>query len=109
MAWMLQPKSFYQAMRPNFYTVAYRRSGAYKGMGSLGQTDSTADTTGDTTGEGTTTGGLCPGSPGCPGYVTPSQNLRMLGFQPTSSTPSWLVPALAVGLVVFVLMGRGRR
>ena len=41
MAWMLQPKSFYQAMRPNFYSVAYRRTGAYKGMGSLGQDSST--------------------------------------------------------------------
>lgn len=41
MPWTLQPKSFYQAIRPNFYTVAYRRSGAYKGMGSLGQGTST--------------------------------------------------------------------
>lgn len=41
MPWTLQPKSFYQAIRPNFYTVAYRRSGAYKGMGSLGQGIST--------------------------------------------------------------------
>lgn len=44
MAWMLQPKSFYQAMRPNFYTVAYRRSGAYKGMGSLGQASTDTST-----------------------------------------------------------------
>ena len=57
--WMLQPRNYMQAMRPNWYNVAYRRTGAYKGMGALGQ-------------------GQCPGSPGCPGYVDPYNNLSTL-------------------------------
>jgi hypothetical protein len=38
MAWMLQPHNYTQVIRPNLYNVAYRRVGAYKGMGGLGQT-----------------------------------------------------------------------
>lgn len=37
MAWTLQPKSWMQVIRPNLYDIAYRRTGAYKGMGALGQ------------------------------------------------------------------------
>jgi hypothetical protein len=37
MTWMLQPHSYTQIIRPNLYNVAYRRVGAYKGMGGLGQ------------------------------------------------------------------------
>jgi hypothetical protein len=33
MAWMLQPKNYTQAIRPNLHNMAYRRIGAYKGMG----------------------------------------------------------------------------
>jgi hypothetical protein len=33
MAWILQPHNYTQAIRPNYYRVAYRRTGAYKGMG----------------------------------------------------------------------------
>jgi hypothetical protein len=32
-AWMLQPHSYSQAVRPNLYRLDYRRVGAYKGMG----------------------------------------------------------------------------
>lgn len=35
MPYMLQPKSYTQIARPNLYNVAYRRVGAYKGMGRL--------------------------------------------------------------------------
>lgn len=33
MAWMLQPHSYTQIIRPNLYNVAYKRTGTYKGMG----------------------------------------------------------------------------
>ena len=33
MAWMLQPHSYSQIIRPNLYNVAYKRVGTYKGMG----------------------------------------------------------------------------
>lgn len=36
---MLQPKSYNQISRPNLYNVAYRRVGAYKGMGRLHPTN----------------------------------------------------------------------
>lgn len=39
MPWMLQPKSYTQIARPNLYNVAYRRVGAYKGMGRLHPTN----------------------------------------------------------------------
>lgn len=35
MPYMLQPKNQAQTFRPNLYNVAYRRVGAYKGMGRL--------------------------------------------------------------------------
>jgi hypothetical protein len=35
MPWMLQPKNYIATMRPNLYNVAYRRVGAYKGMGQI--------------------------------------------------------------------------
>jgi hypothetical protein len=35
MPWLLQPKNYTQIARPNLYNVAYRRVGAYKGMGRL--------------------------------------------------------------------------
>ena len=35
MAWTLQPRSYMQVIRPNFYDVSYRRTGAYKGMGQV--------------------------------------------------------------------------
>ena len=44
MAWTLQPRSYMQAIRPNLYNLAYRRTGAYKGLGWLGQTDSVSTT-----------------------------------------------------------------
>lgn len=65
MAWTLQPRSYMQAIRPNLYNIAYRRTGAYKGMGSLGQ-------------EPPDLSAACPGTPGCPGYVDPYQNLSTL-------------------------------
>jgi hypothetical protein len=37
MAWSLQPHNYTQAIRPNDYRVAYRRTGAYKGMGQESQ------------------------------------------------------------------------
>lgn len=37
MPWMLQPHNYSQLIRPNLYRVDYRRVGAYKGMGGLGQ------------------------------------------------------------------------
>ena len=39
MAWMLQPRSYAQALGPNWYNVSYRRTGVYKGMGGLGQSE----------------------------------------------------------------------
>ena len=39
MPWLLQPKSYTQIARPNLYNVAYRRVGAYKGMGRLHPTN----------------------------------------------------------------------
>lgn len=39
MPWMLQPKNYLQAVRPNLYNVAYRRVGTYKGMGRLHPTN----------------------------------------------------------------------
>jgi hypothetical protein len=39
MPYMLQPKSYVQIARPNLYNVAYRRVGAYKGMGRLHPTN----------------------------------------------------------------------
>lgn len=39
MPWMLQPKNYTQIARPNLYNVAYRRVGAYKGMGRLHPTN----------------------------------------------------------------------
>lgn len=121
MAWTLQPRSYMQAIRPNFYDIAYGRTGAYKGMGWLGQGDATTPIT----------GGTCPGSPGCPGYVDPYQNLStaMEGvltgqnvFMTTGafnqltqasvsqplSTPKWVIPAFALIGIYFVLSG-GRR
>jgi hypothetical protein len=35
MPWMLQPKNSMQVLQPNWYNVAYRRTGTYKGMGQL--------------------------------------------------------------------------
>lgn len=37
MPWMLQPHAYTQVIRPNLYRVDYKRVGAYKGMGGLGQ------------------------------------------------------------------------
>lgn len=99
MAWMLQPKSFYQAMRPNFYTVAYRRSGAYKGMGSLGQDSVSTDVLANLPLVG-------------PYTVGSSQSLPASGaFMPvtsgtTTTTPSapWMV--IAAGLLVLLAMKR---
>lgn len=112
MAWTLKPRSYYQAMRPNLYDLAYRRTGAYKGMGWLGQS--------------------CPGDPSCPGYVDPYQNLSTLtegvlsgqnvlvstsaynqllnasATQPASTTPSWVLYGLAAALVLGMI-GAGRR
>ena len=31
--WILQPKNYNQVLTPNYYTIAYRRTGTYKGMG----------------------------------------------------------------------------
>jgi hypothetical protein len=39
MPYMLQPKNYVQIARPNLYNVAYRRVGAYKGMGRLHPTN----------------------------------------------------------------------
>lgn len=39
MPYMLQPKNYTQIARPNLYNVAYRRVGAYKGMGRLHPTN----------------------------------------------------------------------
>ena len=36
MAYMLQPHNYTQIVRPNLYNVAYKRTGAYKGMGRMG-------------------------------------------------------------------------
>ena len=33
MAWMLQPHEYTQIIRRNLYSMPYRRTGAYKGMG----------------------------------------------------------------------------
>lgn len=111
MAWMLQPKSFYQAMRPNFYTVAYRRSGAYKGMGSLGQ-DTSADTSSTTTLQ---TGGGYLGIPtmlGTDGTVVATNPFGLTpptaAAQPVSAVPSWVVYAVLAGVGILVLRG-GRR
>lgn len=106
MAWMLQPKSFYQAMRPNFYTVAYRRSGAYKGMGSLGQ---------DSTTTIMSSGGYfgVPTEVGTGGSTVVAVNPFGLDLpattptQPASTTPPWLIPGL-LGVLALALVG-GRR
>jgi hypothetical protein len=39
MPFMLQPKNYTQIARPNLYNAAYRRVGAYKGMGRLHPTN----------------------------------------------------------------------
>ena len=39
MPFMLQPKNYTQIARPNFYNAAYRRVGAYKGMGRIHPTN----------------------------------------------------------------------
>jgi hypothetical protein len=39
MPYMLQPKNYIEIGRPNLYNVAYRRVGAYKGMGRLNPTN----------------------------------------------------------------------
>lgn len=84
MAWTLQPRNYMQAIRPNLYNVAYKRTGTYKGMG---------QTPGDFVSDGSSgtipmTSGSCPGSPGCPGYVMPDQNLAtaMESVQMTGQT-----------------------
>ena len=106
MAWMLQPRNYMQAMRPNWYNVAYRRTGAYKGMGALGQ-------------------GQCPGTPGCPGYVDPQQSFSAIvqglysgqyaittpdgtgvSHPPASSQP-WLLYGV-IALVALGIMGARR-
>lgn len=92
MAWTLQPRSYMQAIRPNFYSVAYKRNGAYKGMGWLGQAVVQGDQAPITASTTPVTGGICPGAPGCPefqtapcpgtpgcpGYTDPYQNLKTL-------------------------------
>lgn len=138
MAWTLQPRSYMQAIRPNLYNIAYRRTGAYKGMGWLGQGESTTPVTG-----GTCPGSPgcpefqtapCPGTPGCPGYVDPYQNISTLTegvlsgqnvivsssawnqltgasvSQPASTTPRWL-PWVLVGVIAMMALGPvgGRR
>jgi len=124
MAWTLQPRNYMQAIRPNLYNLAYRRTGVYKGMGWLGQASIDP---------GVVPGpGMCPGSPGCPGWVSPDQNLATLmegvqngqytiisgdvynqllrasASQSTSTTPKWLIPIL-VGIGAFTLFAGGRR
>ena len=106
MAWMLQPKSFYQAMRPNFYTVAYRRSGAYKGMGSLGQDTSTTTIM--------SSGGYYgpPTEVGTGGSTVVAVNPFGLDLpatpptQPAPATPSLLIPGLLFVLVIALAGGR---
>ena len=39
MAWTLQPRSYMEAIRPNLYNLAYRRTGSYKGMGQVSTAD----------------------------------------------------------------------
>lgn len=39
MAWMLQPHDYTQIVRRNLYSMPYRRTGAYKGMGQAGSQD----------------------------------------------------------------------
>lgn len=135
MAWTLQPRSYMQSIRPNFYSVAYKRNAAYKGMGWLGQDSTTPITGGMCPGTAGCPGTLtapCPGSPGCPGYVDPGQNLSTLTegvlagdyslistgalnqltqasvTQPASTTPKWVIPAFAAMAVYFALTGGGR-
>ena len=133
MAWTLQPRSYMQAIRPNFYSVAYKRNGAYKGMGWLGQEPSGFWLDGAPTPlsvPGQVTGGSCPSSPGCPGYVNPDQNLSTamegvlagqnvfmttgafnqltgasVAAHPASTTPAWVVPAIAAIAIFFALTG----
>ena len=124
MAWTLQPRSYMQVIRPNLYNLAYRRTGAYKGMGSLGQVEVPPPGT---------TGGPCPGSPGCPGYVDPYQNLSttmegvLIGqnvfmttdaynqllrgsvTQPATTITNYLPWILGVGLLLVLAASGGRR
>ena len=121
MAWTLQPRSWMQVIRPNLYNLAYRRTGAYKGMGALGQPELAQ------------TGAPCPMSPGCPGYVDPYQNLstamegvltgqnvfmttdayNQLLRSSATATPApvtnYLPWILGIGLLLVLAAGGGRR
>ena len=108
-AWMLQPRNYSQDIPRNYYNLAYRNTGVYKGLGQ------TLD---------------CPGQPGCPGYTpgvpTPqggdatlaqiqAEIDALFGYtgagQPPAS-PSFMQQYgvyLALGLAALALLVGGRR
>ena len=114
MPWMLQPRNYTQILKPNLYNVAYRRVGAYKGMGGLGQSTSSISYLGDYSGYDLAN--LPYVNPGgaittTPYSVSPSASPQQtaVALSPGLSTtgiPTWVWLALA-GVFVFGIIRAG--
>jgi len=113
--YMLQPHNWTQSLRPNYYRVAYRRTGAYKGMGQ-------ADTgtipfpwvdTGIVSPPCMPTGSMGPLSPGQVWCATESGiPPTPVGTDPTTTLGYWIQQnptAIAIGagaLLLVLMLGR---
>jgi hypothetical protein len=116
--YMLQPHNWTQSIRPNNYRIAYRRTGAYKGMG---QTDNTVNFPWTLTDTGIVppppppcmpTGSMGPLSPGQVWCATDSGiPPTPVGTDPTTTFSYWIqqnpgIVLAAAGALVILLATR---
>lgn len=117
---MLQPHNYSQIMRRNLYNVAYRRSGAYKGMGQMvgAQCPSFEQLMGVVDPADPCQAGSAGTAEGSTAGVVPGTPASAWGSAPTASgapaasgltIPSNALPWVIGGGLLFVLLLAGRR